>query len=48
MKKKALLNEYLENFEGWKYEMMSFFRGIQKYRSELETLITDNFQLVGI
>ena len=47
MKKKALPNEYVENFEDWKYEMMSFFRGIRKYRSELETLITDNFQIVG-
>ena len=47
MKKKALPNEYLENFEDWKYEMMSFFRGIRKHRSELETLITDNFHLVG-
>ena len=46
MKKKALPNEYLEDFEDWKYEMMSFFRGIRKYRSELETLITDNFQIV--
>ena len=47
MKKKALPNEYVENFEDWKYEMMSFFRGIRIYRSELETLITDNFQIVG-
>ena len=47
MKKKALSNEYVEDFEDWKYEMMSFFRGIRKYRSELETLITDNFQIVG-
>ena len=47
MKKKALPNEYLEDFEDWKYEMMSFFRGIRKYHSELETLITDNFRVVG-
>ena len=47
MKKKALPNEYLENFEDWKYEMMSFFRSIRKYHSELETLITDNFQIIG-
>ena len=48
MKKKALANEYVETFEDWRYEMMSFFfRGIRKYRSELETLITDNFQVVG-
>ena len=43
MKKKALPNEYIEDFEDWKYEMMSFFRGIRKYRPELESLITDNF-----
>ena len=47
MKREALPNEYVEDFEDWKYGMMSFFRGIRKYRSELETLITDNFQLVG-
>ena len=47
MKKKALPNKYQENFEDWKYEMMSFFRGIRKHHSELETLITDNFRVVG-
>ena len=47
MKKRAAPNEYFQNFEDWKGAVMNFFRGVRKYRSELETLITDNFQVMG-
>ena len=47
MKSKAMPNQYCESFSIWKTEMMSFFRGIRKYREDLESLITDNFQIVG-
>ena len=47
MRKKALANKYYDNFSDWRNAVMGFFRGIRKYRSELETLITDNFHLMG-
>jgi len=46
-KKKVLYNQYYEKFKDFKHVCASFFRGIRKYRSELETLITDNFSAVG-
>ena len=47
MRKKAAPNEYFQNFEDWRAAVMGFFRGIRRYRSELERLITDNFELMG-
>ena len=47
MRKTALPNEYCESFKDWKNKVMGFFRGIRKYRPELETLISDNFELIG-
>lgn len=47
MKKKVLANRYYEEFSEFKRTVMEFFRGIRKYRTELKSLITDNFQLVG-
>lgn len=47
MKKKMMANKYYDTFDDFKHEVMEFFRGIRKYRKELETLITDNFQLMG-
>ena len=46
-KKKVLYNKYYEKFKDFKSVCASFFRGIRKYRPELETLITDNFSAVG-
>jgi transposase len=46
-KKKVLYNQYYEKFKDFKLICASFFRGIRKYRSDLETLITDNFSAVG-
>ena len=45
--RKKFANEYYQDFDDWKIAIMGFFRGIRKYRSELETLITDNFRLIG-
>lgn len=46
-KKKVLYNKYYEKFMDFKSVCASFFRGIRKYRLELETLLTDNFTAVG-
>lgn len=46
-KKKILYNNYYEKFKDFKMACASFFRGIRKYTGELQTLITDNFSVVG-
>ncbi len=46
-KKKVLYNKYYEKQKEFKSICASFFRGIRKYKSELESLITDNFSAVG-
>jgi transposase len=47
-KKKVLYNQYYEKFREFKSAFHIFFRGIRQYRSELETLITDNFKIVAV
>ena len=47
MKKKVLYNRYYEQLSDFETACMKFFRGIRKYRNELETLLTDNFQILG-
>ena len=46
-KKKILYNKYYEKVKDFKNACTIFFRGIRKYKSELSTLITDNFTAVG-
>ena len=46
-KKKVLYNKYYEKFKDFKFTCTSFFRGIRKYKGEIESLITDNFSAVG-
>lgn len=46
-KKKVLYNKYYEKFKDFKAVCASFFRGIRKYKTELKSLITDNFSAVG-
>jgi transposase len=46
MKKKVLANQHYESLPEFKRALSEFFRGIRKYRSELETLITDRFQIM--
>lgn len=43
---KVTWNHYFETFEEFKKETLKFFRNLKKYRPELDTLLTDNFQLV--
>jgi hypothetical protein len=45
MKKKVLYNKYYEHLSDFEKSCMNFFRGIRKYQDELETLLTDNFQV---
>lgn len=47
MKKKVLYNKYYEHLSEFESACVKFFRGIRKYRNELETLLTDNFQVMG-
>src|SRR3989337_310380 len=41
---KVTWNHYFETFEEFKYQTLKFFRNLKKYKPELETLLTDNFQ----
>lgn len=47
IKKKVLYNRYYEHLSDFETACVKFFRGIRKYRNELETLLTDNFQVFG-
>jgi transposase len=47
MKKKVTANRYFEEFDDFKKTLMECFKGIRKYKSELEILITDNFSVLG-
>ena len=44
MKKKIMANQHYENLDEYRAALLKFFRGIKKYRNELDTLLTDNFQ----
>ena len=46
MKKKLLANRYYESLEEFSKSVSEFFRCIRKYWSELETLLTDSFQII--
>lgn len=45
VKRKVMANTYYPDIETFRKEIMLFLRNIRKYKSELSTLITDNFQL---
>ena len=47
MKKKVTANRYYEKFSDFQNSLINFFRGIRKYRRELETMITDSFPILG-
>lgn len=47
MKKKVMANTHYPDLATFRREVMLFMRGIRKYKPELSTLITDNFQLIG-
>lgn len=43
---KLTYNRYFETFEEFKKETLRFFKNLNKYKSEINTLLTDNFQLL--
>ena len=45
-KKKVIYNTYYEKFTLFRKYCLDFFRHLRKYRPELQTLMTDNFQLI--
>ena len=47
VKQKVMANQYFPDLETFRKEIMLFLRGIRKFKPELSTLITDNFQAFG-
>lgn len=47
MKKKVLYNQYYEKFDTFKEVTLEFFKSIQQYKPELDSLLTNNFQLLN-
>lgn len=45
-KKKTTYNKYYEKFAVFKEKCLDFFVNIDKYKTELESLMTENFQLI--
>jgi len=45
-KKKTTYNKYYEKFSVFKKSCLDFFENIDDYRNEIESLMTDNFQLI--
>ncbi len=43
---KVTWNRYFATFQEFRKETLKFFRHLEKYKSELDTLLTDNFQLI--
>jgi len=47
-RKKVMYNQYYEKFSDFKNATEGFFnKGMKKYKSELDTLLTENFQIIG-
>ncbi len=46
-RKKITKGKYYEKFTGFKSECEKFFKNLKKYKSELDSLITENFQIIG-
>lgn len=44
MKKQVLYNKYYEKFDTFKQTTLGFFENIQQYKTELNSLLTNNFQ----
>ena len=45
--KKMLYNQFYDTYDKFKNRCLSFFENIGKYKDELRTLLTDNFQIIG-
>ena len=48
MRKTILYNKYYEKFADFKVEVMQFFENIGQYNDKLNTLLTKNFQILGV
>jgi transposase len=46
-KKKVMLNAYYDTYSAFKKAGMVFFEDISQYKEELDSLITENFQIIG-
>lgn len=47
MKKQVLYNKYYEKFDTFKQTTLGFFENIQQYKIELDSLLTNNFQVLN-
>lgn len=47
-KKNVLYNRYYEKFDQFKSACDRFFGNLEKYRSELRSLLTENFEIIGV
>ncbi len=47
MKKQVLYNKYYEKFDVFKQTTLGFFENIQLYKSELDSLLTNNFRVLN-
>lgn len=47
MKKQVLYNKYYEKFDLFKQTTLGFFENIQLYKTELDSLLTNNFQVLN-
>jgi transposase len=47
MKKQVLYNKYYEKFDTFKQMTLGFFENIQQYKTQLDSLLTNNFQLLN-
>ena len=47
MKKNVMANRYYDDYDDFKNNLSQFFRNLRHSRDELETLITDNFSVLG-
>ena len=47
MKKQVLYNKYYEKFDTFKQTALGFFEHIQQFKPELDSLLTNNFQLLN-
>ncbi len=47
MKKEVINNEYYEKYSVFKQKILEFFDNITRYKKELDSLITYNFQILN-
>lgn len=45
--RKVLYNQYVETFQEFRAKTVRFFKYIRKYKDELSSLLTENFEIIG-